>query len=99
MDRIYQAELDHDSGFSEKQLEPFRQEALDLLIDRLFEGNSVGGIFLDAYVESHAGSVAASLRTCTSVWGVRNALEDLIRRDLEDSETLTETMVELAGGE
>ena len=100
-------ELRHDqSGFSEKQLEPYLQEAMDHLIDRLFAGKSVGRLHLDAYVEKFAEEVAASIFaykkgsiTVATMSDLLATLEYLIRRELEGADELHEMAEELAQGE
>jgi hypothetical protein len=69
-------------------------EALNDLIDRLFEGKSVGGLHLDAYVEKFANDIAERIITFDIVG--RGTLEPLIRRELEDSDAVRERAVELA---
>jgi hypothetical protein len=92
-DRVYAEELAHDSGV--KLTKHDLEEALDDLIDRLFEGKSVGGLHLDAYVEEFAGEVGAKIIAGWSL-DIRPMLEVLIRRELEDSDAVHERAVELA---
>jgi hypothetical protein len=93
-DRVYAEELAHDSGV--KLTKHDLEEALDDLIDRLFEGKSVGGLHLDAYVESCAEEIAAEVISGYSMRPVGVLLESLVRRELEDSDAVRERAVELA---
>jgi hypothetical protein len=91
-DRVYAEELAHDSGV--KLTKHDLDEALDDLIDRLFEGKSVGGLHLDAYVEKFANDIAGRIIAFDIVG--RGTLEPLIRRELEDSDAVRERAAELA---
>jgi hypothetical protein len=77
-DRVYLEELAHDSGV--KLTKHDLEEALDDLIDKLFEGKSVGGLHLDAYVESCAEEIAAEVISGYSMRPVGVLLESFIRR-------------------
>jgi hypothetical protein len=72
-------------------------EALDDLIDRLFEGKSVNGTYLENYVAQFAEEVAAELIMRSAA--IRGHLAGLIRRELEDSDAVRERAAELAQGE
>jgi hypothetical protein len=92
-DRVYAEELAHDSGVKLTQHD--LDEALDSLIDRLYEGKPVGGLHLDAYVEKFAEEIAAII--ISGEWpSITRKLVDLIRNELEDSDEVRERAAELA---
>jgi hypothetical protein len=96
-DRVYAEELAHDSGV--KLTKHDLEEALDDLIDRLFEGKSVGGLHLDAYVEKFAEEIAAQFirgEPQDRLSYIRSVLEMLIREDLSDNDAVRERAAELA---
>lgn len=91
-DPVYTSELDHDSGV--KLTKHDLEEALDDLIDRLFEGRSVNGWFLMDYVEKFKEEIAAHV--ISGGGRIDILLDNLVRRDLMDSDAVRERAAELA---
>jgi hypothetical protein len=92
-DRVYAEELAHDSGV--KLTKHDLEEALDDLIERLFEGGKVGQMYLADYVEKYAEEIAVTFIN-HEIHGAEYKLQALIRRELEDSDAVRERAVELA---
>lgn len=102
-DRIYAAELDHDtSGASDREVEACMGEAMDSIVDDVMSGKNVPGRFWGLHYFIHDQPDTHELVAAAIISGdyvaMRDEIERRLRDDLADSDAVHDRAVQIATG-